>query len=324
MSPATVALAGDTMLGRGVADRLRAGAAVESLVEESVAEAMRQADLTVINLECCISDRGARWPDPLKPFFFRAPPAATGLLGYLGVDCVSLANNHALDYGYEALADTRRLLASAGIATIGAGKDLAEARRPVVLEAGGLRVGLIGITDHPPDYAAAPDQPGVALVDLSHGVPSWLTRLVRDMRERCDVLIVTPHWGPNMVPEPLVRIRVAARELLAAGASLVAGHSAHVFHGVSDGVLFDLGDFLDDYAVDPRLRNDLGLLWLVELDAGGPIRLEALPLALDYCFTRVANAEESTWITRRLQRASGALGDCRITRDGERLVISWG
>jgi poly-gamma-glutamate synthesis protein (capsule biosynthesis protein) len=312
------------MLGRGVADRLRAGAAVESLVEESVAEAMRQADLTVVNLECCISDRGARWPDPLKPFFFRAPPAATGLLGYLGVDCVSLANNHALDYGYEALTDTRRHLASAGVAAIGAGEDLSEARRPVILEAGGLRVGLIAITDHPPDYAAAPDRPGVALVDLSHGVPSWLTRLVRDTRERCDVLVVTPHWGPNLVSEPSVRIRLAARELLAAGASFVAGHSAHVFHGVVNGVLFDLGDFLDDYAVDPRLRNDLGLLWLVELDADGPIGLEALPLALDYCFTRVANAEESTWITRRLQRASAALGDCRITRDGERLVISWG
>jgi poly-gamma-glutamate synthesis protein (capsule biosynthesis protein) len=127
-----------------------------------------------------------------------------------------------------------------------------------------------------------------------------------------------------MVPEPLVRIRLAARELLAAGATLVAGHSAHVFHGVTDGVLFDLGDFLDDYAVDPRARNDLGLLWLVELDADGPIRLEALPLALDYCFTRVANAEESTWITRRLERASAALGDRRVTREGERLVITCG
>jgi poly-gamma-glutamate capsule biosynthesis protein CapA/YwtB (metallophosphatase superfamily) len=323
MSTATVALAGDTMLGRRVADRLRAGSAVEPLVEESVAETMRRADLTVLNLECCISDRGARWPDPLKPFFFRAPPAATKLLRYLGVDCVSLANNHALDYGYEALTDTCRHLASAGIATIGAGKDLAEARQPVVLEAGGLRVGLIGITDHPCDYAAAPDRAGVAVVDLSTGVPDWLTQLVRDTRERCDVLIVTPHWGPNMVPEPLVRIRRAARELLAAGASLVAGHSAHVFHGVADGVLFDLGDFLDDYAVDPRLRNDLGLLWLVELDVDGPIRLEALPLALDYCFTRVANAEESTWIARRLQRASAALGERRVTREGQRLIVSW-
>ncbi|MGZ6213955.1 MAG: CapA family protein [Candidatus Limnocylindria bacterium] len=323
VATATVALAGDTMLGRGVADRLRAGAAVESLVDESIAETMRRADLAVLNLECCISERGARWPDPLKPFFFRAPPAATNLLRYLGVDCVSLANNHALDYGYEALADTRRHLAKAGIATIGAGEDLAEARRPVVLEAGGLRVGLIGMTDHPADYAAAPDQPGVALADLSHGVPGWLTELVADTREHCDVLIVTPHWGPNMVAEPSVQIRLAARQLLAAGASLVAGHSAHVFHGVADGVLFDLGDFLDDYAVDGRLRNDLGLLWLVELDADGPIRLEALPLALDHCFTRVADAEESTWIAHRLQRASAAFGDLRVTRAGPRLVVSW-
>ncbi len=319
----TLALAGDMMLGRGVGDRLAAGAPPESLVGLPVADAMRAADLTLLNLKCCISDRGHPWSAPGKPFFFRAPAAAIEVLRWLGVDGVTLANNHALDYGYEALLDTRQHLQAAGIAAFGAGADEAAARLPVVLKAGGLRIGVIGVTDHPEDFAARPGRPGVAYVDLRPGAPGWLLDLVRATRERCDILLVTPHWGPNMVREPLPTIRSAAAELIAAGATLVAGHSAHVFHGVAGRVLFDLGDFLDDYAVDPRLRNDLGLLWFITMDRHGPIRLEALPLALDYCFTRLANADESDWIERRLARACEALDGPAVGREGARLVISW-
>jgi hypothetical protein len=131
-----------------------------------------------------------------------------------------------------------------------------------------------------------------------------------------DVVLVTPHWGPNMVAEPTRRVRRAAGALIAAGATVVAGHSAHVFHGVAGRVLFDLGDFLDDYAVDSKLRNDLGLLWLVELDARGPVRIRALPLALDHCFTRVASEEEAAWIVRRLRALCAPFGTAVETSDG--------
>jgi len=319
----TLALAGDTMLGRSVGERLSAGAAADSLVAPAVAEAMRGADATILNLECCISDRGSPWPAPGKAFFFRAPPAAIDVLRGLGVDAVTLANNHALDFGPDALLDTRNYFEAAGIAVVGAGVDEAEARMPVVLTVAGMRVGLIGVTDHPEDFAAGPTRPGVAHADLGGGAPSWLLDRVRATRAQCEVLLVTPHWGPNMVAEPLPEIRSAAAELLAAGATLVAGHSAHVFHGVQGRVLFDLGDFLDDYAVDPGLRNDLGLLWLVTVDADGPLRLEALPLGLDFCFTRLANAGEFDWIERRLARACAALGGPSISREAARLVIRW-
>src|SRR5437867_10317565 len=109
----TVALAGDTMLGRGVAERLR-DAPPRSLVSEDVVEFARRADLLVMNLECCISERGSKWPVSGKPFFFRAPVAAVELLTHLGVSCVTLANNHALDYGEDALLDTLERLRGAG------------------------------------------------------------------------------------------------------------------------------------------------------------------------------------------------------------------
>jgi poly-gamma-glutamate synthesis protein (capsule biosynthesis protein) len=307
------------MLGRGVACVLVADASAELFAPE-VVEAVREADLFVLNLECCISERGTRWPDPGKPFFFRAPPAAADALARLGVDCVTLANNHALDFGSAALLDTFEHLRAAGIAWVGAGSDLPESQAPAVLDWDGFRLAVFGLTDHPRQYAATVDRPGVAYADLRRGLPSWLGTAVGAVE--ADAVLVSPHWGPNMVAEPLPGIRRAAAELLAAGATLVAGHSAHAFHGVERGVLYDLGGFLDDYATDPVLRNDLGLLFLVTLEERGPTRLEALPIELDYCRTRTAAGEEAAWIRRRFRNACARLGS-EVREEAGLLVIDW-
>jgi poly-gamma-glutamate capsule biosynthesis protein CapA/YwtB (metallophosphatase superfamily) len=314
-----LALAGDTMLGRKVGEALAEGPPA-ALVAPEVVEAAAEADLFVLNLECCVSERGAPWRLPGKPFFFRAPPAAVELLALLGVDCVTLANNHALDFGPEALADTLDHLGAAGIAVVGAGPEVDAARRPAVLQAGGMRLAVVGVSDHPEEFAAGPERPGVAFADLSDGLPDWLRRAVGSAD--ADAVLVTPHWGPNMTREPLPYVRGTASALLDAGATLVAGHSAHVFHGVADRVLYDLGDFLDDYAVDPALRNDLGLLFLVTLDERGPVACEAVPLALDYCHTRLAVGPEAAWVRRRFRQACAALGTDAAER-GDRLVVTW-
>ena len=310
-----IALAGDTMLGRNVGDRLREVEPSE-LVSAEVVAAFREAELVVLNLECCVSERGGRWQAPGKPFFFRAPPRATQLLDLLGVDCVTLANNHALDYGEDALLDTFEHLDAAGIAWVGAGADLERARAPAVLHAGGRTLAVFGATDHPADYAAREATPGVALIDLED--PAWLTGAIRDAD--ADAVLVTPHWGPNMRASPLPEVRRAAADLVGAGATLVAGHSAHVFHGASGRVLYDLGDFLDDYRADPELRNDLGLLFLVDLDDRGPTRIEALPLALDYCHTRLAVGAEATWVRDRFRAACAELGTT-ARLDEDRIVL---
>ncbi|HEX5936958.1 MAG TPA: CapA family protein [Actinomycetota bacterium] len=277
-----LALAGDTMLGRLVGEQLTKQPS-EPVVSPAVAAACRDADLFILNLECCISDRGEPWPAPGKSFFFRAPPRAVETLVDLGVGCVTLANNHALDFGAEALLDTLSHLDAAGIRHVGA-------------------------SDHPADFAAAPDRPGIAFADLRSGVPTWLSDLVHDLASEVDVVLVTPHWGPNMTAEPISSVQRAAATLVEAGAALIAGHSAHVFHGVEIPVLFDLGDFLDDYAVDPVLRNDLGLLWFVEVDAGGPVRVEALPLKLGYRYTDLAEGDEARWIRTRFRDVCAAMG----------------
>ena len=315
----TIALAGDTMLGRGVAAVLNEDPG-RPLVSSEVRDVAAGADLFVLNLECCISERGSPWPDRTKPFFFRAPPSAIRILRDLGVSCVTLANNHALDFGEVALLDTVRHLDEAGIGHVGAGPDVDSARRPVVLAAGGMRIAVLGVTDHPAEYAAAPGRPGVAFADLRRGGPEWLSRSIATVD--ADAVLVTPHWGPNMTTEPPVHVRTAARALVDAGATLVAGHSAHVFHGVERRILYDMGDFLDDYAVDPMLRNDLGLLFLVTVDSSGPVGLEAVPLKLDYCLTRLADSDDAAWIARRFADACRPFGtDVRYERG--RLMVSW-
>lgn len=317
-----LAIAGDTMLGRGVAERLRADPAAPLFAPELVA-VVREADLFVLNLECCIAEGGERWADPEKPFFFRAPPVAAERLVELGVDCVTLANNHALDYGRGALVETLGRLREHGIAWCGAGADEAGAREPAFLTGPrGFGLAVVGVSDHPPEYAAGPGSPGIAYAELGHELPEWLTGAIGGAAAQADAVLVSPHWGPNMATRPLRRVEAAAAALGRAGATLVAGHSAHVFQGVRGSTLYDLGDFIDDYRVDPELRNDLGLLFLVTLDRRGPRALEAVPLELCYCHTRLARGESARWIARRFREACRLLGTEVGEHDG-RLTVAW-
>jgi poly-gamma-glutamate capsule biosynthesis protein CapA/YwtB (metallophosphatase superfamily) len=313
-----LALAGDTMLGRNVGHAI-ARSRRPPVAPEVVAVAA-EADLFVLNLECCVSERGEPWHEPAKPFLFRAPPVAAELLAQMGVDGVTLANNHALDYGFEALMDTLEHLRAVGIITAGAGPDVASARAPGLLSAHGVRLALIGASDHPHYFAAGPHRPGIAYADLQADPRGdWLEDAVTAARDAADTVLVSPHWGPNMTVSPPADVRRAARALVAAGADVVAGHSAHVFHGVQDNVLYDLGDFIDDYAVDRRLRNDLGLLFLLDLDVRGLRRIEAVPIKLDHAHTRLAAGDDADWIRRRFTHACAELGTV-VTEDEGRLI----
>ena len=309
-----IGLLGDVMLGRGVGDAL--GARLADSPEEVWSEELRSLcaslDLVVCNLECCLSDRGRPTGRIRgKPFFFRGPPGAIESLRAIGARAVSLANNHALDYEEAALADTLSHLDGAGIAATGAGPDLERARRPAVIDAGGIRLGLACVSDHPREYAATPETRGIAHAELRDGAPRWLLDRVAELAAACDLVIAFPHWGPNMNPSPAPWQLRAASELQAAGADLIAGHSAHVFHGVAWGdrgpVLTDLGDALDDYRVDDVLRNDLGVLAIWRPDAGED-ELELVGLKLDFCRTGLATGSDADWIATRLARSCEPLG----------------
>jgi poly-gamma-glutamate synthesis protein (capsule biosynthesis protein) len=183
---------------------------------------------------------------------------------------------------------------------------------------------VIAATDHPSEYAATANRFGTAYAPFRKGVPAWLLEAVAAARSQCDLVIVFPHWGHNMMSRPGRWQRAEARRLCNAGADLVAGHSAHVFHGIGwvddRPVLYDLGGALDDYITDPVLRNDRGIL-AIWTPAAGADQLELVGLQLEFCRTRLAEDEEADWIARRLEQACGEQGT-RVERiDTQRFLV---
>jgi poly-gamma-glutamate synthesis protein (capsule biosynthesis protein) len=326
----TLAFLGDIMLGRGVNEQI----AVQPPGKfwGTVLPVLHNADAVFGNLECAITTHCIPWRRTRKVFHFGADPAAINVLGVAGMDCVSLANNHILDFEEPGLRDTLRLLDEAGIRHAGAGPTLPDAMQPASVEVAGLRVGVLALTDNEPAFAAAPDRPGVWYLPVgdASAVLDPLEDAVRCLREEgADLVVLSLHWGPNMVETPSPGFRRFAHAAAGLGVDLVHGHSAHIFQGVEpigkSLILYDTGDFLDDYAVDPILRNDWSFIFLVDLEDARPARLRMLPARLSCARTDLATGEEFDLICRRMQARCEPLGTAlQRTDEGLELIIAGG
>lgn len=320
-----LALTGDVMLGRNV------GGPIEreppAYVWGNVLPRMLQADLRFVNLECVVSACG----EPVQPkvFHFRAPPRTIEVLRAARIDVVSLANNHVLDFGENALLEMLDRLDQAGIARAGAGRDSDEAWSVAHSDSQGLRLGVLAFTDNEPGWEARAGRPGVAYAPTDPESPRLDELLSRVTQAAADVdaLVVSAHWGPNMRREPPPHFRLIARAVLDAGARVFWGHSAHIFQGIErrgDGiVLYDTGDFVDDYAVDERERNDLGFLFELELDAAGSVGEVALtPTAVDAraCRVDLATGANAEWACERMASLCDAFGT-RVERTVDGLRV---
>lgn len=324
---ATLALLGDVMLGRKVDELLPQQA--PRWFWGSTLPVLRSADAVIANLECAITEHTRRWEKTRKVFHFRARPRAVEVLREAGVRCVSLANNHTLDFQEQGLLDTLGHLDSAGIRRAGAGRTLSEARMPAVLEAGGLKVGVIGMTDNEPAFAAAEDRPGTNHVrtEPTPAARAPVEAAVQAARRQgAQLIVLSVHWGPNMVPRPPAGFRSFAREATQRGVDVIHGHSAHVFQGVEvchrRPVLYDSGDFIDDYAVDPEMRNDWSFVFLVEVQRNSVQGVRMLPVRLRFGRVGLAEGEDFEAICGRMQALCGELGTpAERTREGLRIDV---
>ncbi|WP_344611110.1 CapA family protein [Dactylosporangium salmoneum] len=202
------------------------------------------ADLAVVNLESAVTSRGT--PEP-KEFHFRAPVSAYQAIKDAGIDAVSIANNHALDYGRVGFADTLDGAAASGVAVFGGGRSLDEAYAPLILSARGVRVAIVGFSQiHTlaESWKAGPSTSGIAMAwDVPRAVAA-----VRAARERADVVVVFNHWGTETVSCPNADQKSFAKALADAGADMIIGAHAHVLQG--DGwlgrtyVAYGLGNFV--------------------------------------------------------------------------------
>ncbi|MBJ6762086.1 CapA family protein [Myxococcaceae bacterium JPH2] len=244
-------------------------------------------DLFVVNLECPYTTSEDKLA---KNFNFRARPELVNVLIAGGVDAVSLANNHMMDYGPQGLVDTLMTLEAAGIPHFGAGRTLAEARKPALLTVNGVRFALLGYfflgdrNIEPAQVYATDTSPGVAGTFSDEAA---MERMLREdilaARAQADVVLPFFHWGRegNYTPEPYqVRLAHAAID---AGAAGVLGSHPHVLQAMESHrgapVIYSLGNFVFGGNWNPRDKRSA--LWRARFSPGGYLSSEVLPLRTD-------------------------------------------
>lgn len=240
--PITLAFAGDTnfdaQLGARLANR-------PATAMGPIAKTLKAADFTMVNLETAITTGGV--PAPGKQFHFRAPATAFTALKAAGVDVVTMANNHGMDYGAPGLKDSLAAIRKTGFPVVGIGKDADAAYSPYTTTVKGNRLAVIGATQVLDDqliqdWTATDGKGGLA----SAKVVPRLVKAVEDARKNADVVIVYLHWGQEMRTCPLPVQQELAARLVDSGADIVVGGHAHVLLG---------GGYLKGKYVDYGLGN---------------------------------------------------------------------
>lgn len=234
-------------------------------IDSSLVERMRNADICMINNEFPYSNRGT--PLANKKFTFRANPETAEFLNELGVDIVSLANNHAYDYGSDALLDTFDTLTSYNVKYVGAGKNIAEAMTPQYFNINGNTVAIVAATQIerslPPDTVEATETTPGVLRTLD---PQKFVSVISEAKSKSDVCIVFVHWGSENVTEYEASQKELAKAYADAGADLIIGAHPHVLQGIEYvddvPVFYSLGNFwfnsknLDNCLVEVKINKN--------------------------------------------------------------------
>lgn len=240
----TLLFAGDVLLSDHVMRAYQKGGGIAGVLDEGYRAQIDQSDFFFVNEEFPFSSRGTQAPD--KQYTFRLSPEKVSILQEIGIDGVSLANNHALDYGTEALLDSCDTLDQAGILRTGAGHDLEEAKRPVLIEKNRRNIAVIGATRVIPvaDWAAGNAHPGM----LATYDPTVLLEEIRRLSEEQDYVIVYVHWGIEREEFPKDYQRTLGQQYIDAGADLVIGSHPHVLQGIEyykgKPIVYSLGNFI--------------------------------------------------------------------------------
>jgi poly-gamma-glutamate capsule biosynthesis protein CapA/YwtB (metallophosphatase superfamily) len=243
-----------------------------------VSNVLQSADITYANMEQVLSDRGT--PDP-RQVVHSSSNVVNAYLAHK-VDILSLATNHAMDWGEEGLLGTLETLERAKIPHLGAGRNLEEARMPVILERKGVRVGFLNYcTVARPDYAATKNSPGMAFirvltlyerVDYQPATPpliismthkedlAYIVESVKKLKTKVDVVVLLVHWGQHMLPAVIPDYcKEIAHAAVDAGADVIIGGHPHILKGIEmykgAPIFYSLGNFAVELRSDLRERD---------------------------------------------------------------------
>lgn len=300
--------AGDVYLSDHVLEAYDAAGGIDGVLSQGYQAEIQAADYFVTNEEFPFSTRGTPAPD--KQFTFRVYPEKVKLMQEMGIDLVTLANNHALDYGRDAMFDTIDTLDHAGIRHVGAGKNLAEARKPAIVELNGRTFAFIGATRVYPeaDWAAGTDSAGMF---SAYDGGAALAEEVKAAKQQADYVIAYVHWGIEREEMPNEVQKSIAHRLVDAGADLVVGAHPHVLQGLEyyQGVpiAYSLGNFVFGSSIPSTA------LLQADVDDEG-IRLRLIPGASAAGYTRKLDDTEK--IAAFYEKMSGLSSGVTIDADG--------
>jgi len=284
----TVTFVGDIMLGRGVAGVTPVDDPAAPL--RPMRALLHGADLTIGNLESTLSTDG---PAQQGDDSFAADPRVLPAMARLGVDALSLANNHTGDFGTAALVDTVASFRGSGVVSFGAGRDRRAAARAVVLERHGLSFGILGFNAIGETPRAGPRRPGALSVrmpprtgPLDEADLALVTGAVRRLSRQVDVVVVVPHWGTQYTHRVVPAQRQVGRRLVDAGADLIVGGHPHWVQGMERYrgavIAYSLGNFVFD--MDFMAETMEGVALTATFRGGRLAGVELTPYRLDRGF----------------------------------------
>lgn len=267
----TMFFTGDVMLENSMARYDEQG--IHGILSEYLVNEMISADMTVINNEFPFSTRGVKAED--KQFTFRVHPRYVSALQDMGVDVASLANNHALDFGQEALSDSFTTLDEAGIPYVGAGETKERAEEAIYVEAGGRTVGVLSASRVIPVHTwnITSGQPGLFCTYDS----TRLVERIKEIEDECDYVVVFVHWGIEREAFPEEYQRELAHQYIDAGADLVVGNHAHVPQGIEYYKEVPIVYCLGNYIFNPNMVDTYALKAVWEED--GTTQLQVVPIS---------------------------------------------
>ena len=281
-----LAFVGDVLLSDHVLAAYQKGGGISGVLDAGFQNHIAESDFFIANEEFPFSERGSAAAD--KQFTFRLPPQKVSILKEMQIDLVTLANNHTLDFGTDALVDTLDTLDAVGILRMGAGRTLAEAKQPVIVELSGKKVGFLAASRVIPEVSwnASSTKPGL----FTTYDPTSLLEEIGKLRSQCDYLVVYVHWGIERDERPQEYQRSLGKQYIDAGADLVVGSHPHVLQGLEyykgKPIVYSLGNFVFGSSI-PRTA-------LLEVDWDGTdASLRLIPGTSGAGYTRMLS--EGSW-----------------------------
>ncbi len=301
----TITFAGDILFDPGYAIMNKIsnnGGAVSGIIGDSLLNIMKSSDIMMVNNEFPYSTRGTATEG--KTYTFRADPSSASLLLDMGVDIVTFANNHAYDYGPDAIVDSISTMDQNGIAHVGAGSNIDEASHPVTYTtSNGQKIVIIGTTqveqlDNPDTKAATETTPGVfrCLDD------TLLLHEIKEAKSEGAFVIVFIHWGKELYEDVDWWQEKQGPEIAEAGADLIIGCHPHILQKIAyigdTPVVYSLGNFLfNSKTLDSCLVQ-------AEITGSETCNLRFIPAVQSGCTVNEATGSEATRIMEHMRSIS--------------------